>query len=87
MPGSRSTFLLLAATVLLWACANRPDPYMGSPERGQMISHFDLAVEARGHAINGDVEAFRRTSEDLADLEPARDLSPELILQLGPMRS
>jgi cytochrome c553 len=51
-----------------------------------MITHFDLAVEARGHALNGDVDAFREAAEELAELEPARDLSPELVLQLGPMR-
>jgi cytochrome c553 len=78
--------IALTALLPLWACANRPDPYMGSAERGQMLTHFDLAVEARGHALNGDVEAFRDASEALAELEPARDLAPELILQLGPMR-
>ena len=75
-----------AALFTMWTCASRPDPYMGSPSRGQMITHFDLALEARGLALNGDVAAFRRASQDLADLEPAHDLSPELILQLGPMR-
>lgn len=51
-----------------------------------MITHFDLALEARGYAINGDVAAFRRAAENLAALEPARDLPAEIILQLGPMR-
>lgn len=76
----------LAAGLVLWACAGRPQPYMGSPSRGQMVRHFDLAVEAGGHAMNGDVEAFRETAEALADLEPAEDLAPELIRQLGPLR-
>ena len=78
----------IACTALfgLWTCASRPDPYMGSPSRGQMITHFDLALEARGHALNGEVDAFRQASQELADLEPAQDLAPELMLQLGPMR-
>ncbi len=76
----------ILAAALLAACTPRPEPYMGSPERGQMITHFDLAVEARGYALRGDVDAFRDAADDLAALEPARDLSPEVILQLGPMR-
>lgn len=85
----RSAWLGIAvATSLLLAnaCANRPEPFMGSPERGQMITHFDLAVEARDLAISGDVALFRTTTRDLAELQPARDLSDELMLQLGPMR-
>lgn len=72
--------------VLVAACASRPEPFMGSPTRGQMLSHFDLALEARGLAIRGDVDEFRRVSADLAELEPAHDLPAEVILQLGPMR-
>lgn len=72
--------------VIGWSCATRPEPFMGSPTRGQMISHFDLALDARTHAIHGDVEAFRRAASDLAALEPARDLPAEVMLQLGPMR-
>jgi cytochrome c553 len=59
---------------------------MGSPSRGQMITHFDLAVDARGYAIQGDVEAFRDAAAELAELQPAEDLPEELWLQLGPMR-
>ncbi len=70
----------------LWACASRPDPYMGSPSRGQMITHFDLALDARQHALFGELDDFRRVTDDLAQLEPATDLPPEIILQLGPMR-
>jgi mono/diheme cytochrome c family protein len=51
-----------------------------------MISHFDLALEARGAALWGDVAEFRRFADQLAQLEPARDLPAEIILQLGPMR-
>lgn len=68
------------------ACAGRPEPFEGSPTRGQMITHFDLALDARESAILGDVDAFRRAAEDLARLNPARDLPAEVILQLGPMR-
>ena len=78
--------IALVGALLAAACTPRPAPFMGSPSRGQMITHFDLAVEARGHAITGDVEAFRRAATDLAALEPARDLPAEIILQLGPMR-
>lgn len=74
------------ALLVLWACASRPDPYMGSPSRGQMITHFDLALDARQHALFGELDDFRRVADDLAELEPATDLSPEIILQLGPMR-
>jgi len=76
----------LAVVALLGGCANRPDPYMGSPTRGQMLSHFDLALEARGHVIFGELDDFRRVSAELAELEPARDLPAEILLQLGPMR-
>ncbi len=72
--------------LILAACASRPEPFMGSPSRGQMISHFDLAVEARTFAINGDVDSFRRAADALAGLEPANDLPAMIILQLGPMR-
>ena len=75
-----------AVSLLLWACATRPEPYQGSPSRGQMITHFDLAVEARGYAIQGDVDAFRDAVDDLAALQPADDLPAELWLQFGPMR-
>lgn len=51
-----------------------------------MITHFDLAVEARGHVINGDLRGFRDAVAALSDLEPADDLAAEIILQLGPMR-
>ncbi len=76
----------LHALVLTLACANRPEPFEGSPSRGQMITHFDLAVEARDHAVRGALDDFRRVARDLAELEPARDLPDELLLQLGPMR-
>jgi len=75
-----------AAALMAVSCSTRPDPYMGSPSRGQMITHFDIAVEARGLALNGDVDAFRDAADDLAELDPADDLPAELILQLGPMR-
>jgi cytochrome c553 len=51
-----------------------------------MISHFDLAVEARGHVISGDLRAFREAVTALSDLEPADDLDAGILLQLGPMR-
>lgn len=72
--------------VLIGACATRPEPFMGSPTRGQMITHFEYALEARSFAIQGDVDEFRRVTDALAELEPARDLPAEVILQLGPMR-
>ena len=78
-----SVTLILA---LLTACSTAPPPYMGSPERGQMLAHFDLAVEMRGYAIHGDLERFRETAARLDDLDPADDLSADVILQLGPMR-
>jgi len=77
----------LGLVALATACAgNRPEPFEGSPSRGQMISHFDLAVEARGHVIMGEVGAFRDAVSALSDLEPADDLDATIILQLGPMR-
>ena len=81
---SRPSVTLILA--LLAACSTAPPPYMGSPERGQMLAHFDLAVEMRGYAIHGDLERFRETAARLDDLDPADDLSPDVILQLGPMR-
>jgi len=72
--------------MLMLACVTRPQPYQGSPTRGQMISHFELALHARSFAILGRVGDFRRVAEALADLEPAHDLPAEVILQLGPMR-
>jgi mono/diheme cytochrome c family protein len=75
-----------AVVAIGWSCVARPDPFMGSPTRGQMITHFDLALDAREHAIRGDVAAFRSAASDLDALEPARDLPAEVILQLGPMR-
>lgn len=80
------TAMVLGAVIGLWACASRPDPYMGSPSRGQMITHFDLALDARQHALFGELEDFRRVADDLAQLEPADDLPAAIILQLGPMR-
>jgi cytochrome c553 len=80
------TAALTALIVLGDACANRPEPFMGSPTRGQMITHFDLALDARDEAITGDLDAFRRATDDLAQLEPARDLPDELMLQFGPLR-
>jgi len=80
------TACALVFVVLAASCSSRPEPYMGSPSRGQMLTHFDLALEARGHAIGGDLERFRDVMEDLADLEPADDLGADIILQLGPMR-
>lgn len=71
---------------LAGACVSRPEPFMGSPTRGQMLSHFDLALDARTYAILGDVAEFRRVTADLSDLQPARDLPAEVTLQLGPMR-
>ena len=59
---------------------------MGSPTRDQMITHFDLALELRSYAIWGDVDAFRSGSGEFANLNPARDLPAEVLLQLGPMR-
>ncbi len=84
--GALPTLASFVAVATVAACSARPEPYMGSPSRGQMITHFDLAVDARGYALNGDVDAFRETAEDLAELEPAQDLPPEIILQLGPLR-
>lgn len=81
--GAALVVVVAAATT---ACAGRPEPFEGSPTRGQMITHFDLALDARELAILGDVDAFRRAAEDLARLNPARDLPAEVILQLGPMR-
>ena len=77
---------VVSTIVLAGACTPAPEPFMGSPSRGQMISHFDLALEARDLAIIGDVDGFRDAAEDLAALNPAHDLPPEIILQLGPMR-
>ncbi|MDE3014942.1 MAG: hypothetical protein OXU33_12805 [Gemmatimonadota bacterium] len=77
---------VVATALSVWACASRPDPYMGSPARGQMITHFDLALEVRQFALHGELEEFRRAARDLAELEPAHDLPAEIILQLGPMR-
>jgi len=51
-----------------------------------MIAHFDYATDLRGYAIHGDLQRFRATAQALADLDPAEDLPPEIILQLGPMR-
>jgi hypothetical protein len=81
----RSTAIILSVSAGL-TCSSGPEPFMGSATRGQMITHFDLALEARGFAIQGDVEAFSRASSELAELDPARDLPPEIWLQLGPMR-
>lgn len=78
--------LSLTAVLVGVGCAAAPEPFMGSPTRGQMIAHFDLAIELRGHAIRGDLQRFRSTAQDLADLDPARDLPTDVILQLGPMR-
>jgi len=86
----RARFARLAAVmgcaILLTACASRPDPFMGSPERGQMLTHFDLALDMRGFAIHGNIDAFRETAQELADLEPAEDLPAAMILQFGDMR-
>ena len=77
----------MGLAIVVAACAgNRPEPFEGSPSRGQMISHFDLAVQARGHAIRGDVGGFRDAAAALAELGPADDLPAEILLQLGPMR-
>lgn len=78
--------IVSVVALLVVSCASRPDPYMGSPSRGQMITHFDLALELRDYAINGQLEDFRDAADDLAELEPATDLSAELVLQFGPMR-
>jgi cytochrome c553 len=78
--------VIAGTLVLLTACASRPDPFMGSPERGQMLTHFNLALDLRGFAIHGDLDAFRETAQELADLEPAKDLPAEMILQFGDMR-
>lgn len=86
-PNPLATRLALAGVLALtMACASRPRPFEGSPTRGQMITHFDLALEARELAILGDVDAFGRAAGELSDLDPARDLPAEVILQLGPMR-
>lgn len=84
--GKRSTIAGVGLLLAGGACVARPAPHEGSPTRGQMISHFDYAVEARGAAIAGDVDAFRRAADALAELAPARDLPAEVMLQLGPMR-
>jgi hypothetical protein len=78
--------VLVLCALSLTGCSTVPDPYMGSPTRGQMITHFDLALELRSYAIWGDVDAFRSGSRELANLNPARDLPAEVLLQLGPMR-
>ena len=83
--GMRFTAMLLVALAGS-SCSSGPEPFMGSATRGQMITHFDLALEARGFTIQGDVDAFRGSASDLAELDPARDLPPEIWLQLGPMR-
>ncbi len=77
---------VVGLVALIVGCSTRPEPYMGSPTRGQMLSHFDLALEARSYAIQGDLEGFREATSELADLKPARDLPAEVLLQLGPMR-
>lgn len=59
---------------------------MGSPTRGQMRAHFDLAIELRDYAILGDLTRFRAAATALSDLAPARDLPAEVHLQLGPTR-
>lgn len=86
----RKTFAtVVPVLIVLWvapACVSRPQPFQGSPTRGQMIRHFELALHARSFAILGNVSDFRRASEGLADLEPAHDLPAEVLLQLGPMR-
>jgi mono/diheme cytochrome c family protein len=74
------------ALLLATGCSSAPAPYQGSPTRGQMLAHFDLALELRAHAINGDLARFRMAAQELADLDPAHDLPAEIILQLGPMR-
>ena len=78
--------MVVGLVALVVGCSTGPDPYMGSPTRGQMLSHFDLALEARSYAIRGDLNSFREATSQLADLEPARDLPAEVLLQLGPMR-
>lgn len=83
---TRRSVMVMGLLVTGLACAPRPAPYEGSPTRGQMITHFDYAVEARGAALSGDVTAFRNAAKALAELQPARDLPPDVILQLGPMR-
>lgn len=77
---------LTAVALTSVACSSAPEPYMGSPTRGQMIAHFDLAVELRDHAVQGELQSFRATAQALADLDPARELPPDIVLQLGPMR-
>lgn len=84
--GKRITIAGVGLLLAVGACVARPAPHEGSPTRGQMITHFDYAVDARGAAISGDVDAFRRAASALADLAPARDLPDEVMLQLGPMR-
>jgi cytochrome c553 len=84
--GFAGLFVITGIVVFLTACASRPDPFMGSPERGQMLTHFNLALDLRGFAIHGDLDAFRETAQELADLEPARNLPAEMILQFGDMR-
>ena len=84
-PWGRAAAGILTALTLS-ACAGGPEPFEGSPTRGQMLSHFELALEAREEAIGGDLEGFRRTAAALAELGPARDLPAEVLLQLGPMR-
>jgi len=78
--------VVVGIAIGFWACAARPDPYLGSPSRGQMITHFDLALDARQHALFGELDDFRRVADELAQLEPTDDLPAEIILQLGPMR-
>jgi len=46
---------VVATALSVWAWASRPDPYMGSPARGQMITHFDLALEVRQFAMHGEL--------------------------------
>ncbi len=77
---------LLPLLVVSASCSSSPEPFDGTSTQARMLTHFDLALELRTHAISGNLNRFRATAGAIAERGATTDLPAEIFLQFGPFR-
>jgi cytochrome c553 len=77
---------MLTLLVVMGSCSSTPESFDGTRTQERMLTHFDLALELRTHAISGNLNRFRATAGAIAELGATPDLPAEIFLQFGPLR-
>jgi cytochrome c553 len=77
---------MLTLLVVMASCSTPNESFDGTRTQERMLTHFDLALELRTHAISGDLNRFRATAGAIAELGATPDLPAEIFLQFGPLR-